>query len=100
MEALEAATRSGNPKVACVALEHIAAATALAGTDSALGVLARSRALVSDGEAADELYREAIERLGRTRLRPELARGHLPLRRVVAPHESDGRCPRAAAHGP
>jgi ATP/maltotriose-dependent transcriptional regulator MalT len=38
---------------------------------------ARSRALLSDGEAADLLYREAIERFGRTRLRPELARAHL-----------------------
>ena len=53
------------------------AATAFAGTDSALGVLARSRALLSEGAAADALYREAIERLGRTRLRPELARAHL-----------------------
>ena len=77
MEVLEAATRSGKAEVACVALEHIAAATAFAGTDSALGVLARSRALLSDGEVADELYREAIERLGRSRLRPELARAHL-----------------------
>ena len=48
-----------------------------AGTDFALGIEARCRALLSDGEAADELYREAIERLGRTRLRPELARAHL-----------------------
>ena len=41
------------------------------------GSQARSRALLSDGEAAERLYREAIERLGRTRLRPELARAHL-----------------------
>ena len=37
----------------------------------------RCRAIISDGEAADELYREAIERLSRTRLRPDLARAHL-----------------------
>ena len=46
-------------------------------TDWGLGTLARSRALVSDGANADLLYREAIERFGRTRLRPELARAHL-----------------------
>src|SRR5688500_1133796 len=77
MELLEAATRCDNRVVAGIALERIVAATAFARTDSALGVLARSRALLSDGAAADALYREAIERLGRTRLRPELARAHL-----------------------
>ena len=48
-----------------------------AGTEFALGIEARCRALLSDGAAADELYREAIERLSRTRLRPEIARAHL-----------------------
>jgi hypothetical protein len=42
-----------------------------------LGIEARSRALVSEGEAAKASYREAIDRLGRTQLRPELARAHL-----------------------
>ena len=42
-----------------------------------VGILARSRALLSEGEAADGSYREAIERLNRTQLRPELARAHL-----------------------
>jgi len=42
-----------------------------------LGIEARSRALLSDGEAADRLYRQAIDRLGRTRVRVELARAHL-----------------------
>ena len=51
--------------------------TQAAGTDWALGVQARSRALVSEDEAAEALYREAIERLGRTRVRVELARAHL-----------------------
>ena len=47
------------------------------GTNWALGIEARSRALLSEGESADGLYREAIERLGRTRVRVELARAHL-----------------------
>ena len=51
--------------------------TRASGNDWGLGIEARSRALLSDGEAAERLYREAIERLGRTRLRPELARAHL-----------------------
>jgi len=42
-----------------------------------LGVEARSRALLSEGQTAEGLYREAIDRLGRTKLRPELARAHL-----------------------
>jgi DNA-binding CsgD family transcriptional regulator len=45
--------------------------------DFALGIEARSRALLSDGAAAEELYREAIDRLTRTRLPPELARAHM-----------------------
>jgi len=48
-----------------------------ADTDFGLGLEARCRALLSEGAAADDLYREAIDRLGRTRLRPELARAHL-----------------------
>jgi len=48
-----------------------------AGTDWALGLAARSRALLSDGDEAEGGYREAIERLDRPRLRVELARAHL-----------------------
>jgi DNA-binding CsgD family transcriptional regulator len=51
--------------------------TGASGTDWALGIEARSRALLSEGDAADGLYREAIERLGRTRIRVELSRAHL-----------------------
>src|SRR4029077_3749891 len=47
------------------------------GNDLALGVEARCRALLSDGETADHLYQEAISRLSRTQLRPDLARAHL-----------------------
>ena len=77
IELLEAASRCDEADLARDALERIVAATAVASTDWASGIAARSRALLNEGEAADGLYREAIERLGRTRLRPELARAHL-----------------------
>ena len=67
----------GETDVAREALDRLAEMTQPAGTDWALGAEARSRALLSDGEDADLLYREAIERFGRTGLRPELARAHL-----------------------
>jgi DNA-binding CsgD family transcriptional regulator len=76
-ELIESASRSDEPELAHSALERLVAATTVAGNDWALGIEARSRALLSDGEDAERLYREAIERLDRTRLRPELARSHL-----------------------
>jgi ATP/maltotriose-dependent transcriptional regulator MalT len=76
-ELIEAAKRSGKTQLGVGPLERLAEATAAAGTDWALGIDARSRALMSEGETAERLYREAIERLRRTRLRPELARAHL-----------------------
>src|SRR5205085_5477376 len=69
--------RAGEAELARDALERLAERTQPCGTDFALGIEARSRALLSDGAAADDLYREAIDRLSRTRLRPELARAHL-----------------------
>ena len=76
-ELVEAASRSGRPEVAAAALHRLEERTRAAGTDWALGVLARSRALLSEGAVADALYREAIERLERTRIRMELARARL-----------------------
>jgi DNA-binding CsgD family transcriptional regulator len=76
-EIIEAATRVGDEKAAREALERLADAAEPCDTDWAQGILARCRALLSDGAPADRLYREAIERLGRTRLRPEHARAHL-----------------------
>jgi DNA-binding CsgD family transcriptional regulator/tetratricopeptide (TPR) repeat protein len=76
-ELIEAASRSAAPGHAAGALERLTEDTAVAGTDWGLGIAARSRALLTAGDAAEPLYREAIERLGRTRLRPELARAHL-----------------------
>ena len=76
-ELIEAAARSGAPERAAGAVARLAEITAAAGTDWALGIGARCRALLSDGECAERLYRDAIRRLGRTRIRAELARAHL-----------------------
>jgi DNA-binding CsgD family transcriptional regulator len=76
-ELIEAAVRTGMPETAADALQRLSETTRASGTDWGLGVEARSRALVTEGEAADALYREAIERLARTRVRVDLARGHL-----------------------
>ena len=77
VELVEAAARSGEPELASDALERLSETTRASGTDWALGVEARSRAFLSDGDAAEPLYREAIERLARTRVRVELARAQL-----------------------
>jgi hypothetical protein len=58
-------------------IDRVAEMTSASGTDWGLGIEARSRALLSEGEQAERLYLDAIGRLGRTRLRPELARAHL-----------------------
>ena len=76
-ELIEAAVRSGERDLARLALDRVEETTSAAGTNWALGIQARSRALLSDGEAADGLYREAIERLSRTSIRVQLARAHL-----------------------
>jgi DNA-binding CsgD family transcriptional regulator/tetratricopeptide (TPR) repeat protein len=76
-EVVEAAVRSGERQLASLALERLAETTSAAGTDWALGIEARSRALLSDGEVADALYRDAIERLSATSVRVQLARAHL-----------------------
>jgi len=77
VELIEAACRSGRPDQGAEALESLSASTSASGTPWALGVEARSRALLTQGPAAEPLYREAIERLEPTRLRLDLARGHL-----------------------
>jgi DNA-binding CsgD family transcriptional regulator len=76
-ELIEAAVRSEKIARATAALEALAEVTSTAGTDWAVGIEARCRALLSDGAAAERLYREAIDRLERTRVRPELARAQL-----------------------
>ncbi len=77
VELIEATVRNGTPEQAADALERLSQATDASGGDWALGIHAYARALLSEGEAADRLYREAIERLGRTSIRTSLARAHL-----------------------
>jgi DNA-binding CsgD family transcriptional regulator len=77
VELVEAAARSAVPERAAGALQRLSVIARACETDWVLGAEARSRALVSDGAAAESLYREAIDRLGRTRLRVDLARARL-----------------------
>jgi hypothetical protein len=74
IELVEAAARSREPELAADALEQLSERTRLSGTDWALGVEARSHALLSNGRAAEDFYLEATERLGRCRIRVHLAR--------------------------
>ncbi len=76
-ELIEAAARTGNPQLAGDALALLAEWTRAGGTEAGLGIEARSRALLSDGHTAEGYHREAVDRLGRTWLRPQLARAHL-----------------------
>ena len=77
VEMVEAAARSGKPECAAGALRRLSELTSVCESDWAIGIEARSRALVSRGVAADGLYQTAIERLGRTPLKLELARAQL-----------------------
>jgi DNA-binding CsgD family transcriptional regulator len=77
VELVEAAVRGAVPERAAGALRRLSGIARACGTDWALGAEARSRALVSDGAAAESLYREAIDRFGRAGLRVDLARAHL-----------------------
>jgi DNA-binding CsgD family transcriptional regulator len=75
-ELIEAAVRTGREELAAEALGRLSAMT-IKGSDWAKGLEARSRALLSEGQDAERCYAEAVERFGRTPLRPELARAHL-----------------------
>jgi DNA-binding CsgD family transcriptional regulator len=76
-ELAEAASRTGDSALLRTALDWLTERAHVTPTEWARGIEARVRALSSDGRAADALFREALERLGRTRLRIELARTHL-----------------------
>jgi DNA-binding CsgD family transcriptional regulator len=77
IELIEAGVRTGKPARAAEAVVRLSETTRPSGTDWALGIEARSHALLSEGDTADRLYREAIELLGRTQVRMELGRAHL-----------------------
>jgi DNA-binding CsgD family transcriptional regulator len=76
-ELAEAASRTGNVALVTAALEWLSQRTRVTRSEWARGIEARLRASLSEGEVADSLYRESIDRLGRTRIRVELARGRL-----------------------
>ncbi len=76
-EVVEAAVRAGRPELASAALDTLESRAGASGTQWALGMAARSRALVRSGPPAEADYREAIERLGRCRMTGHLARTHL-----------------------
>jgi DNA-binding CsgD family transcriptional regulator len=76
-ELIEAATRSGQMEIAADALTRLSEHVSASPTDWGLGIVARGRALLNQDDEVEPLYREAIERLTPSRLRPELARSHL-----------------------
>jgi DNA-binding CsgD family transcriptional regulator len=77
VELVEAGVRSGAREEAAAALRRLEERTSAVGTEWALGTEAWARALLSDGQAADSLYREAIERLECSRIAVYRARAHL-----------------------
>ena len=76
-ELMEAAVRTGDRELAAHTDRQLADRSTASGTDWALGIAARSHALLVDDERAEDLYTEAIERLTHTRVAVELARAHL-----------------------
>jgi DNA-binding CsgD family transcriptional regulator len=76
-ELAEAASRTGDVELVRAALQWLSERTRAAPTEWALGIEARVRALLSQGDAAEPHYRESIDRLGRTHVRVQLARAHL-----------------------
>ena len=76
-ELVESAARTGQTDLAAEALDRLAGKARACGTDWALGLEARSRALLSDADTAERGFREAVEHLSRARVRAELARAHL-----------------------
>ncbi len=77
VELAEAAARTGDIAAIGAALDWLSERTRVTPTEWVLGIEARIRALLSDGETADGFYRESVERLARTRMRAELARSRL-----------------------
>ena len=99
-ELVEAAAHSDQPERAGVAAQGLSALAITSGTDFAHGLAAHAGALVAEGAGADELYRDAIERLGRTRMAPYLARARLNYGEWLRRHSRriDARTQLRAAH--
>ena len=76
-EVIEAAVRAGTPELAADTHRRLVETTRASGTDWGLGIAARSEALLMDDQRAEDLYVEAIDRLGRCRVAVDLARAHL-----------------------
>ena len=97
VELIEAGVRCGATDASAAALDRLSARTRASGTDWALGIEAGSRALLSDGQAAEPLYREAVERLERSRGVVHADPRPAPVRRMAASREPARRRPRAAS---
>jgi hypothetical protein len=99
-ELIEPATRTGRTDLATDALNRLARKARATRTEWALGIEARSRALLSEGDRAEGWFREAIEHLGRARVRAQLARTHLLYGEWLRRHNRrlDARAQLRAAH--
>ena len=97
-ELIEAAARAGERALAGEVAERLAERTQICNTEWALGIEARSLALLTDGPPAEKLYREAIERLGRCRVSPHLARAHLVYGEWLRRQRRRLDAPRPTAH--
>ena len=98
-ERIEAAVRCREPDEAAAALREFEATAHPGESDWGLGIAARSRAMLSKGDVAEGLYREAIDRLGSRTGPGRACQGAPRLRRVATPREATSRCSRPAAHG-
>jgi DNA-binding CsgD family transcriptional regulator len=76
-ELIEAAVRAGQREDADRALEILSERAQATGTPLALGLFARSRALLADDAEADSLYQDAVLHLRASLAAPQLARAHL-----------------------
>ena len=99
-ELIEAAARSGRPELAAAALERLGERTRASGTEWALGVEARSRALVTEGRSAEPLYEEAVERLSRGPRRPSPGPRPACVRGMAASREAPRGRARATSNRP
>jgi DNA-binding CsgD family transcriptional regulator len=77
LELAEAAAHTGDREALAMAVRRLEEGAGVSGTDWGLGALASARAMLADGDEADALFTESVERLGRTRVRSQLARAHL-----------------------